>query len=389
MGNNNNREKSLLAKVRARQYAVLKASQTEPDEILDASIDPNEWFFDEKTGDFYATKPESSTGEKHMVQLYDPTLFKQALDKLEDDRDPRHELYTNILKTDPKRSLARVTEEKLRDLEGLKRKFPNFKQVIGHIKDLLELEYYGQNRIIKHPPILLDGPPGIGKTRLINEVANVLDVGHVRVIDVASTSNGFVIGGNSTKWKDGGQGEVTKALQHNTNANPIIVLDEIDKASKGDYQVLGSLYSLLEQHTASKFIDEALELPMNCAHIIMFATANNLNDVPSAIQSRFDIYHVNMPSKEQMRAVVYSVFGELLSENDWGLSFNLSLSESVMTLLQQRTPRDLKKTLWKACAKALQRDKCSIGKRDDLISLMPVDFEENYSPKPTRPIGFY
>ena len=127
--------------------------------------------------------------------------------------------------------LSKISREKLIGLERLKKEFSLFEEFLTDISDLLELEMQGQG-VINIAPKLLLGPPGVGKTRLINELGKVLDVGRVRQIDMANTSGGFVIGGHSTQWRDGNQGTVTKTLLDAPNANPIIVLDEVDKAAK-------------------------------------------------------------------------------------------------------------------------------------------------------------
>jgi len=330
-----------------------------------------------------------TTGELSMVDIYNKDQFREALGKLEE-RDPRYCLYEGLLATPNTKFLAQVTTEMLIKLEQLKKSFPNFEQVTSDIKEILELEFMGDCKTIKTSPVLLSGPPGTGKTRYANEVSKILNVGDVRQIDLASASAGFIIGGNSTKWKDGGQGLVTKHLQESKCANPMILLDEIDKPANNGHNPLGSLFNLLERHTAETFTDEALELPMNCSHIIWFATANSLDDIPDPIKSRFDIYHVEMPSPQQMRNVIDSVYGELLSNNDWGMSFSSSLSHAVVTELNSRSPRDLYKALWKACAKAVQRDRCYINKMSGLIDLLPIDFGQyQYQYEPKQAIGFY
>jgi len=343
--------------------------------------------FEELYGLLERDKQElKTTGEYSMVDIYNKGQFREALGKL-DDRDPRYCLYESLLATPNTKLLSKVTTEMLLKLEQLKKAFPNFEQVTSDIKEILELEFMGDCKTIKIPPVLLSGPPGIGKTRYLNELAKIINVGDVRQIDVASASAGFIIGGNSTKWKDGGQGLVTKHLQESECANPMILLDEIDKPANNGHNPLGSLFNLLERHTAETFTDEALELPMNCSHIIWFATANSLDDIPEPIKSRFDIYMIEMPSKQQMRSVIYSVYGELLSNNDWGMLFNMSLSQDVITELSSRSPRDLYKALWKACAKAVQRDRCYV-KRSGLINLLPMDCGQ-YQDVPKQAIGFY
>ncbi|NOQ94592.1 MAG: AAA family ATPase [Methylophaga sp.] len=321
------------------------------------------------------------------MDIYNRSQVKQAQGKI-DKSDPRYPLYEELLKTPPHKDLAPVTSELLLKLEKLKAKYPNFEQVTEEIICSLLLAFIGISKVLKTPPILLHGPAGIGKTRYLNDVAACFNVGSVKQIDMASASGGFIIGGHSTQWKDGRQGMVTKHLQESHYGNPILVLDEIDKVADNGHNPSGSLYNLLERHTAEKFIDEALELPMNCAHIIWFATANSLDKIPNPIKSRFEIYHVELPNEQQMKGVVNSIYSELLANNDWGGAFNVSLASAVINELKSYSPREIHRALWKACARAVQRGKYFIGKREQLIDLMPMDFEKNQE-KSKKAIGFY
>ena len=72
-------------------------------------------------------------------------------------------------------------------------------------------------------------------------------------------------------------GKVFEALVEGEYANPVIVVDEIDKASAdAQYDPLGALYSLLEHDTAGSFIDEFAEVAIDASQVIWVATANGV-----------------------------------------------------------------------------------------------------------------
>ncbi|WP_214278748.1 hypothetical protein, partial [Escherichia coli] len=67
-------------------------------------------------------------------------------------------------------------------------------------------------------------------------------------------------------------------------ANPVMVVDEIDKAGgEAAYDPLGSLYSLLEHDTACSFIDEFAEVAVDASQVIWVATANDARAIPDPI----------------------------------------------------------------------------------------------------------
>jgi len=100
-------------------------------------------------------------------------------------------------------------------------------------------------------PMLLLGPPGIGKTHFAREIAQLLGTG-LGFISMSSLTAGWVLSGASSQWKGARPGKVFETLVDGAYANPVMVVDEIDKArAEHAYDPLGALYSLLEHDTAA------------------------------------------------------------------------------------------------------------------------------------------
>ena len=93
---------------------------------------------------------------------------------------------------------------------------------------------------------------------------------------MSSLTAGWILSGASAQWKNAKPGKVFDALVNGDYANPVIVVDEIDKAG-GDsqYDPLGSLYTLLEHDTACDFVDEFAEVPIDASDVVWIATAND------------------------------------------------------------------------------------------------------------------
>jgi ATP-dependent Lon protease len=212
---------------------------------------------------------------------------------------------------------------------------------------------------------------------------------HFALISFSSMSAGFVLAGMSSNWAEGKPGKVVEALAKGHYANPLMVLDEIDKAS-GDsrYDPLGSLYQLLESETAAHFIDEGLEVPADCSHIVWVATANDLQRIPEPIVSRFVVIPIEPPNPEQMRAVLASIYRQVREKHRWGVRFTEQLSEELVAKIttSDMAPRLIQRELIRACGRASLRHKDA----PDTIHLQAEDFciQTLWIEKEQRPIGF-
>jgi ATP-dependent Lon protease len=129
-------------------------------------------------------------------------------------------------------------------------------------------------------------------------------------------------------------------------ANPVIVVDEIDKAS-GDaqYDPLGALYSLLEHDTAKSFTDEFAEVPVDASQVIWITTANDERSIPEPILNRMNVFEVAPPSPEAARQIARNLYQSIRGEHGWGAHFTPEPHDDVLDLLSELPPRDMRRAL--------------------------------------------
>jgi ATP-dependent Lon protease len=127
-------------------------------------------------------------------------------------------------------------------------------------------------------------------------------------------------------------------------ANPVVVLDEIDK-SGGDsrYDPMGALYALLERDTAVHFKDEFIDVDMDASHILWVATANDESTIPEPVLNRLNVYVIEPPDADGARIIALDIYHEILDAHRW--PFSCEPSESVLERLSAFPPRDMRKLL--------------------------------------------
>jgi ATP-dependent Lon protease len=340
--------------------------------LLDRVSDPNP----------FAQVTKSGVSDSHQwLRLFSSDDLERVLAEQAKDSKLKPRLL-EMKKEGDVRVLGLVNDRILDSLVRLKTKFPNFNDVLDHYHKSLLLSTLVVPAVLFLPPILLLGPPGIGKTRFLRELAKVLEIDFFQV-DMATTSAGWVLSGNSSSWSDGRPGFISSSIRQSKVGNPIILVDEIDKSSEGNYDPMGCLYSLLERQTAKEFVDECLTFPIDCSFVNWVASANDINGIPDPIRSRMRIFNVEMPTTEQMPAIAQSVYNDLLDENKWGERFYWKLSKKVLDELTVVSPRSLKSILVDAAAEVAVKRSPSKGKL--CITVEDIEIESDTE---RRPMGF-
>lgn len=153
---------------------------------------------------------------------------------------------------------------------------------------------------------------------------------------------------------------VTQTLIRGEYANPVLVLDEVDKAG-GDhrYDPMAALYSLLEPETAGHFRDEYIDVDIDASHILWIATANDESGIPEPILNRMNVYSIERPDADGSRRIALAVYQAILDQHHW--SFPPEPAESVLDKLVGIPPRDMKRLLQDAFGNA------RIAQRDHLV----------------------
>jgi ATP-dependent Lon protease len=279
----------------------------------------------------------------NMRSVFQPGDVERKLAKLpERDHESLRNTYQRMLERGPER--FQVKPSGVPDMSDLYELLPNFTEVLDDVKRHVALSQDCRDGL-EVTPILLLGLPGIGKTHFAKKLSDLLGTG-MSLVPMSSMTAGWLLSGSSSQWKGAKPGKVFEALVDGQYANPVIVVDEIDKASAdAQYDPLGALYSLLEHDTAGNFTDEFAEVAIDASQVIWITTANDPRAIPDPIMNRMNVFEIAPPTPEQARAIARNLYLSIRSEHDWGRHFGSEPHADVLDALAELAPREMRRAL--------------------------------------------
>ncbi|MBI2769918.1 MAG: AAA family ATPase [Burkholderiales bacterium] len=279
----------------------------------------------------------------NLRNVFRPHEVERKLSKLpERDYESLRTTYERMLERGPER--FQVKPSGVPDMAGLYEQLPNFTDALDDVKRHVALSQDCRDGL-EVTPMLLLGPPGIGKTHFARKLAELLGTG-MSLVPMSSMTAGWLLSGSSSQWKGARPGKVFDALVEGQYANPVIVVDEIDKAAAdAQYDPLGSLYSLLEHDTAATFMDEFAEVAIDASQVIWIMTANDGRAIPEPIMNRMNVFEIEAPSPEAARRIARNLYRSIRAEHGWGERFAPEPSDTLLDLLAEMPPRDMRRAL--------------------------------------------
>ena len=247
---------------------------------------------------------------------------------------------------------------------------------IDHARKVLERDHYGMADVkervieliaamcvapdIKGQIICFAGPPGVGKTSVVRSIAKALGRKYQR-ISLGGVHDEAEIRGHRRTYIGAMPGRIINAVIEAGTANPVILLDEIDKTS-GDFRgdPSSALLEALDSEQNNTFTDHYIDMPFDLSKVLFITTANDKYAIPGPLQDRMEIIDLySYTAEEKFHIAKKHLIKRLLKQHNIKTS-SLRITDKAIRLMidgytREAGVRQLERQLAKICRKTAVR----------------------------------
>ncbi len=273
---------------------------------------------------------------------------------------------------------------------------------IRRAKAVLDKEHYGLEKVkdrileilavrklnpdIASQIICLVGPPGVGKTSIARSIATCLGRKYARM-SLGGVRDEAEIRGHRRTYIGALPGKIINAVSISKSANPLILLDEIDKMAndfRGD--PAAALLEALDPEQNSAFRDHYLDMPFDLSKVLFITTANDRSAIPAPLLDRMDVIELGSYTRvEKFNIAKHHLLPKQLKEN--GVEGKVTINNAALysiidSYTREAGVRTLERTIaevLRKCARKIAAEEC------ESVSVTASNLEELLGAKRVKP----
>jgi len=267
-----------------------------------------------------------------------------------------------------------------------------------------QVEILKSKRMIdKSPIILLIGPPGVGKTSLAKSVATALGRKFHR-ISLGGVRDEAEIRGHRRTYVAAMPGLIVNGLKKVGVANPVFLLDEIDKVGTSNFHgdPSAAMLEVLDPEQNHTFTDHYVNIPIDLSKVLFIATANSLDTIPPPLLDRMETINLSgYTTLEKRHIALQHLIPKQIRTNGLGdgqVEFNQEVvSKIIESYTRESGVRNLEREIGSVCrAKAVEyaeaKDSGHAEKYNPRLSVEDIEeilgiekYDEEIAEKTSRP----